>query len=84
MAIALTKYHQDKIFISEEKRTTKIIDQVGSGDCFMAGLIYSNLQSFSPQQTIDFAVQAAFNKLFITGDATTSTVEEIKNFSHDE
>ena len=79
-----TLYHQDKIFISEVKRTTKIVDRVGSGDCFMAGLIYSNLQRFLPQQTIDFAVQAAFNKLFITGDATTSTVDEIKNFSHDE
>lgn len=76
-----TLYHQEKLFVSEEKMTAKIVDRVGSGDCFMAGLIYSNLQSWSPQQTIDFAVQAAFNKLFIAGDATTSTVDEIKNFT---
>ena len=77
-------YQKDVLYVSDERMTNKIVDRVGSGDCFMAGLVYSNLQSFSPQQTIDFAVQAAFNKLFITGDATTSTVGEIKNFSHDE
>ena len=79
-----TLFQNDKLFVSDEKKTTEIVDRVGSGDCFMAGLIYSNLQSFAPQQTIDFAVQAAFNKLFITGDATTSTVDKIKNFSHEE
>ena len=79
-----TLFQNDKLFVSDEKKTTKIADRVGSGDCFMAGLIYSNLQSFLPQHSIDFAVQAAFNKLFIKGDATTSTVDEIKNFSHDE
>jgi 2-dehydro-3-deoxygluconokinase len=79
-----TLYHNDKLFIADEKKTSKIVDRVGSGDCFMAGLIYSILHSFSPQQTIDFAVLAAFNKLFITGDNTTSSVDEIKNFSHDE
>jgi 2-dehydro-3-deoxygluconokinase len=44
----------------------------------MAGLIYGNYNDFSPQDTIDFATAAAFNKLFIKGDATTSSVEEIK------
>ncbi len=79
-----TLYQQGKLFISNEKKTNKILDRVGSGDCFMAGLIFSNLQTWSPQQTIDFAVQAAFNKLFIAGDATTSTVEAIQNFTYDE
>jgi 2-dehydro-3-deoxygluconokinase len=45
----------------------------------MAGLIYGNIKKYSTQDIIDFAAAAAFNKLFIKGDATTSTVEEIKN-----
>jgi len=53
--------------------------KVGSGDCFMAGLIYGNIKKYSAQDIIDFAAAAAFNKLFIKGDATTATVEEIKN-----
>ena len=65
-------------FVSPELSTNKVIDKVGSGDCFMAGLIYGNLINNSSQQIIDFASAAAFNKLFIKGDATTSPVEEIK------
>ena len=65
-------------FISRELSAGKVIDKVGSGDCFMAGLIYGNSLQLSSQQIIDFAASAAFNKLFIKGDATTSAVEEIK------
>jgi 2-dehydro-3-deoxygluconokinase len=65
-------------FTSTEYSTSRVVDKVGSGDCFMAGLIYGNYNDFSPQDTIDFATAAAFNKLFIKGDATTSSVEEIK------
>ncbi len=69
----------DQQFISQELFTNKVIDKVGSGDCFMAGLIYGSNMQLQPQQIIDFAAGAAFNKLFIKGDATTSTVEEIKS-----
>lgn len=55
-----------------------IIDRVGSGDCFMAGLIYSDLRKFRPDEMINFAAAAAFDKLFIPGDSTTSTVEKIR------
>ena len=44
----------------------------------MAGLIYGNSEGYPKQEIIDFAAAAAFNKLFIKGDATTATVEEIK------
>ena len=65
-------------YVSQEFSTNKVIDKVGSGDCFMAGLIYGSYNKLRSQEIIDFAAAAAFNKLFIRGDATTSTVEEIK------
>ena len=65
-------------FVSQEFSTNKVVDKVGSGDCFMAGLIYGFYNKLASQEIIDFAAAAAFNKLFIRGDATTSTVEEIK------
>lgn len=67
--------------VSDEFSTQKVIDQVGSGDTFMAGLIYGFFNHHQPKQIINFAAAAAFNKLFILGDATTSSVEEIKNAS---
>lgn len=65
-------------FTSSEYYTGEVVDKVGSGDCLMAGLIYGNHHHLPPQETIDFATAAAFNKLFIKGDATSSSVEEIR------
>jgi 2-dehydro-3-deoxygluconokinase len=62
---------------SHEYCTTSIVDKVGTGDCFMAGLIYGFYNNQPAQQTLDFATTAAFSKLFIASDATTNTVEEI-------
>ncbi|MBD1384428.1 sugar kinase [Mucilaginibacter rigui] len=62
---------------SHEYCTTTIVDKVGTGDCFMAGLIYGFYNNQPAQQTLDFATAAAFSKLFIASDATTNSVEEI-------
>jgi len=69
---------RDSHFVSQEFSTNNVVDKVGSGDCFMAGLIYGFYHKLALPEIIDFATAAAFNKLFIRGDATTSTVEEIK------
>jgi 2-dehydro-3-deoxygluconokinase len=63
---------------TEDHTAVKIANKVGSGDCFMAGLIYGLYNGDSPQNTLQFATRAAFDKLFIDGDATNRTVEEIK------
>lgn len=73
-----TLYTGGELYVSQEMRADSVVDKVGSGDCFMAGLIYSNSTGATAQQTIDFAAAAAFSKLFITGDATTATVADIK------
>jgi 2-dehydro-3-deoxygluconokinase len=73
-----TLFERDQLFVAREQHTEFIIDKVGSGDTFMAGLIYGNYHQHAPQEVIDFAAAAAFNKLFIKGDATTATVEDIK------
>ncbi|MFL5738975.1 MAG: PfkB family carbohydrate kinase [Flavisolibacter sp.] len=63
--------------VSDEFFTDKVVDRVGSGDTFMAGLIYGYNRQLSPQEIIRFSAAAAFNKLFIKGDATTASAEEI-------
>jgi 2-dehydro-3-deoxygluconokinase len=77
-----TLFADDQLTVSPEQHTAFIVDKVGSGDTFMGGLIYGNRKGWDAQQTVDFAAAAAFNKLFIKGDATTATVAEInKSFS---
>ncbi len=63
--------------MSGEYTAENIIDKVGSGDCFMAGLIYGNLNGLSEKETLEFATAAAVDKMFVPGDATTSSVDDI-------
>jgi 2-dehydro-3-deoxygluconokinase len=72
-----TLYTDDELLASHEYVAPQILDKVGSGDCFMAGLIYGYYNQLDPSETLEFATAAAFNKLFIPSDATTSTVADI-------
>lgn len=73
-----TLYTDGNLFVSQEYISANILDKVGSGDCFMAGLIYGLFQGKKPEETLNFATAAAFNKLFIPSDCTTATVAEIE------
>ena len=66
--------------MSVSKRFTieKVVDKVGSGDCFMAGLIYGLYHHHPPDNVINFAAAAAVGKLYEIGDATRQPVEAIK------
>lgn len=55
-------------FISQIYETHDVLDRIGSGDAFMAGLIYSLIANKSPQQIIETATRAGYQKLFVTGD----------------
>ena len=72
-----TYYSNGRLTVSEEYTAENIIDKVGSGDCFMAGLIYGNLKNLNDNELLEFATAAAVDKMFVAGDATTSSVEEI-------
>ena len=56
-----------------------VVDKVGSGDCFMAGLIYGNCTGSNPQETINFAAAAATGKMLEKGDATKQTIDAVIN-----
>jgi 2-dehydro-3-deoxygluconokinase len=68
----------DDAFISPEFIVDEIVDKVGSGDCFMAGLIYGLYNNFPHQKIIDFAASAAIGKLQEKGDFTNQTVNIIQ------
>lgn len=73
-----TLYTNNKLEVSKEYLSTKILDKVGSGDCFMAGLIYGFYHQHQPEVILNFATAAAYNKLFIPSDCTTATISEIQ------
>ena len=65
--------------VSPVFKTNQVIERVGSGDCFMAGLIYGISSQHTSSDVISFAAAAAFGKLQEHGDATNNSVEQINN-----
>jgi 2-dehydro-3-deoxygluconokinase len=67
-----------EIFRSREYDLTHIVDRVGAGDAYMAGLIYGWMKNMQDQQTVEFATAASALKHSIPGDANLATVEEVE------
>lgn len=58
-----------------------IVDRVGGGDSFGAGLIYALLNGKPAQQAIDFAVAASALKHSIEGDYNRVSVSEVEKLA---
>ena len=56
-----------------------IIDRVGGGDSFSAGLIYGLINNYSSADALEFAVAASCLKHSIEGDYNMVTVDEVKS-----
>jgi 2-dehydro-3-deoxygluconokinase len=64
---------------SRSYRSDRIVDKVGSGDCFMAALIYGINSRHKEEDVIQLAASAGFGKLFETGDATNQDIQTIQS-----
>lgn len=60
--------------------TFSILDRVGGGDAFVAGVIYACMNGYGPEDTINFGVASSVIKHTIRGDGNiTDDVKTIKN-----
>ena len=71
-------YDGQKIFKSR-KYAIHIVDRIGGGDSFGAGLIYGILRYDEPQKALEFAVAASCLKQTIEGDFNLSSVAEVES-----
>lgn len=56
-----------------------IVDRVGGGDSFGAGLIYGLIQKMAPEECLEFAVAASCLKHSIEGDFNRVSVDEVRS-----
>ncbi len=63
--------------VSRSYEITHIVDRVGAGDCFAAGLIYGFQALPTRQDALEFAVAASCLKHSIPGDFSRSTVNDV-------
>ncbi|MCQ2451217.1 MAG: sugar kinase [Clostridia bacterium] len=73
-------YDGDDYYFSKEYHL-HIVDRVGGGDSFGAGLIYSLLSGKSSKDAIEFAVAASALKHSIEGDFNRVTVSEVEKLA---
>lgn len=71
-------HDREKFLLSRRYEITHIVDRVGAGDCFAAGLIFGLLQLPNPQEALDFAVAASCLKHSIPGDFSRLNREEVE------
>jgi len=72
-------YNGKDMYISPHYEITHIVDRVGGGDSFVAGLIYGLLTFKNDlQEVLNFAVAASCLKHTIFGDFNLVTVDEVR------
>ncbi|GHT67687.1 hypothetical protein FACS1894110_13630 [Spirochaetia bacterium] len=73
-------YDNGQAYFSK-KYAVHIVDRVGGGDSFGAGLIYAHLNKLGPQESIEFAAAASCLKHSIEGDFNQVSAEEVKKLA---
>ena len=72
-------YNGSEHFLSKKYDILPIIDRVGGGDSFAAGLIYGLLTKMKEQEALEFAVAASCLKHSMHGDFNLVSVDEVNN-----
>ena len=65
------------VFAESRRYQVRVVDRVGGGDSFNAGLIYGLLNGYDDQRALDFATAASALKLTIPGDFNRVTADEV-------
>ena len=73
--------YDGKEFYFSKSYPIHIVDRVGGGDSFGAGLIYSLLNKMGKQDALEFAVAASCLKHTVEGDFNMVTVEEVQKLA---
>ena len=64
-------------FVHSQQYELRLVDRIGGGDSFAAGLIYALLKGRSNEDALKFAVAASALKHTIPGDFNRVTVDEV-------
>lgn len=70
-------YTDGKAYFSK-KYMIHLVDRVGGGDSFSAGLLYGLMNDYGPQEAIEYAAAASCLKQTIELDFNLSTADEVK------
>ena len=69
-------YTEGKAYYSQEF-FMNILDYIGAGDAYCAGIIYSFINDFHPQKSVEFSNAASCLKHTVSGDYNLVSVDEV-------
>ena len=72
---------QTSTFTESQRYGVRIVDRIGAGDSFAAGLIYGLIAGKSPDAALGFAVAASALKQTIPGDFNRVSVAEVERLA---
>lgn len=75
-----TVWNKGHLYTSKKHTITPIIDRVGGGDAFSAGVLHGLLTKQDYEYTVSFATAASAMKHTIYGDCNQFSIEEIEEF----
>lgn len=73
--------YDGKEYLFSRKYNVRIVDRVGGGDSFGAGLIYGMMNGLESRRTLEFAVAASCLKHSIEGDMNLVSVDEVNKLA---
>jgi 2-dehydro-3-deoxygluconokinase len=71
-------HNRRDFFLSSHYDIADIVDRVGSGDAFAAGLIYGLITGMTEEASLNFAAAASCLKHSLPGDKNIISLEEVK------
>ena len=67
--------------VRSHRHVVQVVDRVGGGDSFAAGLIAALLADQAPQDAVEFAAAAGALKLAVPGDFGRATADEVERLA---
>ena len=77
-AVVTAAYHDGRELAIGTTRTIDVVDRVGSGDAFTAGLVYSIIEESCARDAVEFAIASSAVKHTVYNDVNFATVHEIE------
>ncbi|WP_258098619.1 sugar kinase [Marinoscillum pacificum] len=72
-------YHNGEMYSAKKQEVTSIVERIGGGDAFMAGLIYGISNKKSNDFIVNYATAASVLKLTIPGDFSLFNASQIES-----
>mgnify|MGYP003454868057 FL=1 len=79
-----TMWRKGETTFSNVHTITPIVDRVGGGDAYAAGILHGILSGYTAEHTVDFAIAASSMKHTIHGDCNQFSAEEVEDFKNSE